>query len=227
MAFSRRTLLSPTFLHRNECISTSVVVIVLLAYRITNSKKRIYGFDIVKRAARGALCFIVYSPKRMLGYTRAAVAGLSQYSLLEYIRNVLNPIYEWGWYRSPNYSTYPTKEAEQRYWDSARLFRRQLQSSDARFCLPSSSHKSLSRDSYEDRFPVISSYQPALPPLRNSYDLYAMKKPRKSFDRSVGGEYHLPTKAFCKWYRMTHPDQVRFFNFNLAQSNHDLYEDSL
>lgn len=217
MAFSKRTPLSFIFLHKNECISTSAVVIILLAYRITSSKKRIYSFDILKRAARGALYFVGYFLKGILVYTQAAVAGLAQYSLLKYIRNVLNPIYEWRWYRSPNYLTYPTKEAEQRYWDSARLLRRQLQSSDARFCLSSSSHKSLSRDNYEDCIPVISSYQPALPPLRNSYDLYTRKKSRNSFDRSAGREYHLPTKAFCKWYRMTHPDQVRFFNCIFSQ----------
>ncbi|KAJ3900034.1 hypothetical protein F5879DRAFT_453124 [Lentinula edodes] len=119
----------------------------------------------------------------------------------------------------PSYTTYPTPEAEQQYWDSARVFRRKLQSWDARFCggySNSSSCRFNNVDEYEERFPVISSYQPALPPLQalqtsRSRDARTNMRYCGSTVKNEGREekvdYHLPTKTFRKWYRMTYPDK--------------------
>ncbi|KAJ4493578.1 hypothetical protein C8J55DRAFT_162216 [Lentinula edodes] len=124
------------------------------------------------------------------------------------------------WCRSPPlYTTYPTPEAEQQYWDSARVFRRRLQSWDARFCgdyPDSSSCRFNNIDEYEESFPVVSSYQPALPPLHalqtsRSRDARTNTRycgsPAKNQGREEKVDYHLPTKTFRKWYRMTFPDK--------------------
>ncbi|KAJ3807075.1 hypothetical protein F5876DRAFT_80051 [Lentinula aff. lateritia] len=120
----------------------------------------------------------------------------------------------------PSYTTYPTSEAEQQYWDSARVFRRKLQSWDARFCggySSSSSCRFNNVDEYEERFPVVSSYQPALPPLQalqtpDSRDArtntHHYGGPGKNEGHEEKVDYHLPTKTFQKWYRMTFPDKV-------------------
>ncbi|KAJ3925859.1 MAG: hypothetical protein NXY57DRAFT_791097 [Lentinula lateritia] len=119
----------------------------------------------------------------------------------------------------PSYTTYPTPEAEQQYWDSARIFRRKLQGWDARFCggySNSSSCRFNNVDEYEERFPVISSYQPALPPLQalqtsRSRDARTNMRyggsPGKHEGREEKVDYHLPTKTFRKWYKMTYPDK--------------------
>ncbi|GAW02818.1 hypothetical protein LENED_004492 [Lentinula edodes] len=71
-------------------------------------------------------------------------------------------------------------------------------------------------DEYEERFPVISSYQPALPPLQalqtsRSRDartnIRYCGSPGKNEGREEKVDYHLPTKTFRKWYRMTYPDK--------------------
>ncbi|KAE9398813.1 hypothetical protein BT96DRAFT_717065 [Gymnopus androsaceus JB14] len=217
MAFVKKIPISYLFLHKNE-IYASAVLIALLAYRTSDTEQRIHGINVLKCAARGTIDFVARSPKMLLGFAQAAGAGGQCYKLWNSIQKFLHPISEWWlhlwlpWRFRSQYSTYPTEEAEQRYWDSAKLFRRQLQSSDARFCLPSSSPRTkiLSRDDYEDRIPIITSYQPALPPHRNTRDL---GKTRKRWDtgmssgRSEVAEYHLPVKAFCKWHRMTFPDK--------------------
>ncbi|KAL0563588.1 hypothetical protein V5O48_018479 [Marasmius crinis-equi] len=113
--------------------------------------------------------------------------------------------------RGSGHNVYRSDEEEERYWDSAKKFRRRLQSSDARFqeaARNSRRHPSAARmtqrevyDSFERRVPVVTSYQPALPP----------ESSRRSRNGGNDGivdkseEYPLSTKAFCKWYRMVHP----------------------
>ncbi|KAJ3818544.1 hypothetical protein F5880DRAFT_1224240 [Lentinula raphanica] len=198
--------------------STSAVVVALLAYHNPNIKR--YSHDvastILKTLGRNfSSIFLTTSPRLSLGSVRyrARDIGLCLGHLVNsflFFRAVFRSLFArlehllvpW-WSQKPSpYSTYPTPEAEQRYWHSAKIYRRKLQSLDARFSAPCPSSLE-AKNAYEERIPVISSYQPALPPL-----------PETRMNTSPGGAgkqemnvYHLPTKAFCKWHRMTYPDQ--------------------
>ncbi|KAG7096276.1 hypothetical protein E1B28_003724 [Marasmius oreades] len=117
----------------------------------------------------------------------------------------------WKKRRGYGQEVYETPEKEQEYWDSARGYRRQLQKSDARFqhidrCVDmgrGGGWMKPSNEVYDDieaTIPVITAYQPALPPTRFSKQ---GKGKRDSLDE--GTEYVLPSKTFCKWHRMVYP----------------------
>ncbi|KAJ3738633.1 hypothetical protein DFH05DRAFT_1408634 [Lentinula detonsa] len=211
---------SSVSLLQNNYICTSAAAVGLLAYHNSSSKQYCFhAATFLKVVGRRTSATIFRDvPRLLLSFTRSGFINLGLY--LGHLKNtsvsprcILKRLYNrfrhflipwWpGELRLP-YSTYPTQEAEQRYWDSARAFRRQLQSMDARFCAPCSSSLKTKND-YEQRVPVISSYQPALPPLRNSRDVG--RSLGSGYEKEKAKKYFLTTKAFCKWHRMTFPDQ--------------------
>ncbi|ESK83245.1 hypothetical protein Moror_15089 [Moniliophthora roreri MCA 2997] len=126
--------------------------------------------------------------------------------LLDVVRNALGCIAR----RVVGYEMYRNEVVEQRYWDSVEGYRRRLESSDASR-EREGKEKAQRRSSTPARWPtveengssipVIRYYQPALPPIRSS------KKSAKRADSRIdeSNEYHLPSKAFCKWHRMVYP----------------------
>ncbi|KAE9398809.1 hypothetical protein BT96DRAFT_994513 [Gymnopus androsaceus JB14] len=157
MASVKKISISYLFLHQNE-ISTSAVLIALLAYQITDTEQRIHWINVLTCAARGTVYFVACFPKLLLGFAQAAAAAAPLPSLAFSVPTIF----------------YVPNGGGATILDLAKLFRTQLQSSDARFCLPSSSPRTkfLSSDDYEDSIP----YQPTLPPHRNTDDLGTMGK---------------------------------------------------
>ncbi|KAJ4485530.1 hypothetical protein J3R30DRAFT_3401316 [Lentinula aciculospora] len=243
MAAYRMSPISTVSLLENNTLSTSAVVVALFAANCrvhsddhlrprSNSDiqpRWIHTARAFKSTGQTALTAIFTRVhKFLLEFMHSAIlrvgCHLSVYTPLIAIRNhvkTLSLYFYRSWHlwipwqrRTLSYSTYPTLQAEQCYWDSSRLFKRRLQSLDARFCDSQFS----SKDDYEEHVPVISSYQPALPPLRTSSsrnerfntgtdsNFYHRLNGKEGTDKTTK-EYYLPTKAFRKWYRMTYPDQ--------------------
>ncbi|KAK1215916.1 hypothetical protein PQX77_021461, partial [Marasmius sp. AFHP31] len=117
----------------------------------------------------------------------------------------------WGFGIGYGYDIYGSVEEEQRYWASARRYRRRLGDSDARY-QENYRKESASKgggsgrlaqgrtreevfDDFERRIPVISAYQPALPPMRSRQGPGVGRDDERE-------EYPLSNKAFCKWHRM-------------------------
>ncbi|KAF9070895.1 hypothetical protein BDP27DRAFT_1362333 [Rhodocollybia butyracea] len=204
MAFPMKTQMSCISLRENNLVLTSTIILALLAYQRGDTERCFHGDN---SFSKRILHVLTYAPIRLCNSVRAAVASHNPFT---YVRNLCRVLYRQRWHLltpSQPPTTYPTKEAEQRYWDSAERFRRKLQSSDARF---HSNSKPILINEYENRIPMISSFQPALPPLGN---------PRKSANVRIEWNqnrdasrpyeyYYLPTKAFSKWHRMTYPDQA-------------------
>ncbi|KIK60072.1 hypothetical protein GYMLUDRAFT_59780 [Collybiopsis luxurians FD-317 M1] len=203
MAFPLRTSTCCIPVRQNSFMTTSAAVIVLLACQHGDVRRYVNRISTLRCWGKRVLDVAKRIPGQLLGSAGTFLAGYLHTSLafIRYIRGRSWPLLIlWRCFsNNESYSTYPTEEAEQRYWDSAKVFRRRLQSSDARFCCPLVSSSSI--ENYENRIPVISAYQPSLPPLQKGL-------PRDKRCGGIDEEYYLPTKAFCKWYRMTFPDRA-------------------
>ncbi|KAK0231560.1 hypothetical protein IW262DRAFT_1235588, partial [Armillaria fumosa] len=88
------------------------------------------------------------------------------------------------------HGTYANEREEQRYWESAMRWNICLQTSGAM---------------KDWLIPVITSYTPA-PPATASQE-----------GETEATEYYLPSKAFCKWYRMVFPESPHYPTLSQAQ----------
>ncbi|KAJ8076177.1 hypothetical protein PM082_022162 [Marasmius tenuissimus] len=117
----------------------------------------------------------------------------------------------WAFGIGYGHDIYGSVEEEERYWASARRYRRRLGESDARYqenyrreSARSSERLAQERtreeafDDFERRIPVISGYQPALPPMRSRRGPGVERDDERQ-------EYLLSNTAFCKWRRMVYP----------------------
>ncbi|KAK0448135.1 hypothetical protein EV421DRAFT_1706128 [Armillaria borealis] len=92
--------------------------------------------------------------------------------------------------RKISHDTYANEGEEQAYWESAMRWHLYLQTSGAM---------------KDWSIPVITSYTPA-PPASASHE-----------DETEATEYYLPSKAFCKWYRMVFPESLHHPTLSQAQ----------
>ncbi|KAK7439540.1 hypothetical protein VKT23_017468 [Stygiomarasmius scandens] len=111
------------------------------------------------------------------------------------------------------YDTYSSRDDEQkRYWDSIKPWTGRMKGFDARFNTQSSSTHIMSSSAssddgfpyHEDTIPVISSYQPALPPLtvrRHSVE-HRLEEEEEDY-------HYLSVKTFRKWYGMVYPERKK------------------
>ncbi|KAK0492779.1 hypothetical protein EDD18DRAFT_1182663 [Armillaria luteobubalina] len=92
--------------------------------------------------------------------------------------------------RKFSHGTYANEREEQAYWESAMRWNLYLQTSGAM---------------KDWSIPVITSYTPAPP------------APASKKDGIEATEYYLPSKAFCKWYRMVFPESPHYPTLSQAQ----------
>ncbi|THV06973.1 hypothetical protein K435DRAFT_848648 [Dendrothele bispora CBS 962.96] len=152
------------------------------------------------------------------------------------------------------YSTYASKDEEQRlYWDDVRFWMERMKGFDGRFnskrntCLRDvevggkGSKKEEAREGFvytyhgsagSQAIPVISAYQPALPPLPVTIPKRSREGMKKSwekgkkkdrsgseleeeggddndYDYGMSDDYYIPLKVFRSWYGMVYPEQRR------------------